>query len=378
MADAPNNRKTTHGIVLWPLMLLAAFIVLLSGISLAALQYDQHSRSILASGDSLFAHISERVQSKLYRIYLPPRHALNILALDPLIEASSLEQRQAHLPRLAQVLTDNPQLNSLYIGWDTGDYLMLRPLRTAELSESFQAPADARWMIWHINAGQLPARVDHIFLDADLQKLAARQPLFDGFDPRHRPWYQQARSSDTQIITTPYVFFSTNEFGTTLARQAWENAVLGVDLTLSQLSRDLADIELTPSSERLLYADDGTVIAYHDPQRLIGSRQGDPGRLRHFNELGSTLLAALARDGYQIQRQTSLRLEGREWRVLQQQLDVAGAPPIYMALVVPEDEMLADAYRIRRESVLIILLFSLLVLPLSFLLIRSRIQRSQA
>lgn len=377
MVDEPVIPQHSQPTVFWPLMLLTAFIVTLAGISLAALQYHQHSRSILAAGDTLFEHVSERVQGTLNQTYLPPRQALNLLALDPLVATDNLEQRLTHLPRMARVLTDNPQLNSLYIGWNNGDYLMLRPLRSDSIRERFQGPDSALWMAWHISAQQQPPRVDHVFLDSELQTLTSRQPGFDGFDPRARPWYQQARTNESQIITTPYVFFSTNEYGTTLARQAGAAAVLGADLTLTQLSHSLADIQITPSSERLLYANDGTVIAYHDPRRLNGLHQGDPGRLRHFNELGSTLLAALSHDGYSIERQTSLRLEGRQWRVLQQQLDVTGAPDTYLALVVPEDELLADAYRIRRESVIMILLFSLVVLPLSFLLMRSRIQHSQ-
>lgn len=377
MRKAQQQAMTSRGKArLWPLVLLAMFIVLLSGISLAAIQYHQHSRSILATGDRLFTVISERVQEQVQDTYASPRQALNLLALDPILATGQLSAREPHLPRMAQMLTDNPQLNSIYLGWEDGDYLMLRPLRDNRIRQRFRAPQGSLWMLWHIETAGPAPEVQHWFLDQDLSILAQRQPPYDGFDPRQRPWYQQARDSQQQIITTPYVFFSTNEFGTTLARQAGD-AVVGADLTLSQLSTGLARMELPPSSERLLYAADGTVIAYHKPQRLLGARQGSPGELRQFTELGSTLLAALAADGYSIERQTSLTLEGRQWRVLQKQLALEGVPDTWLALLVAEDELLTDAYRIRREGVLLVLMFSLIALPLGFLLLRARISRSQ-
>ena len=42
------------------------------------------------------------------------------------------------------------------------------------------------------------------------------------FDPRTRPWFQLARGNDRPVLTEPYVFFTTREVGTTLAREAYQ------------------------------------------------------------------------------------------------------------------------------------------------------------
>ncbi|PCD01233.1 cache domain-containing protein [Halopseudomonas pelagia] len=353
----------------WVLLAVSTLVALTLGVGLAIFHYQQQSKVILNTGETLFRHISQQLETELLRLYQPPAQALNLLALSDLSSTISLEQRLNYLPQLAQVLIDNPQLNSLYQGWPTGDYMMLRPLRTPSLRTRFNAPFEAVWMVWHIQMGPEAGKAVHLFYDEQLQILEQRELFNDGYDPRQRLWYSQARGSGAQIITTPYIFFSTSEFGTTLARPTISGSVLGADLTLGQLSHTLAKLQLTAHSQLLLYDPEGTVIAYHDVARILNVAQGTALRLKGFNELGSTLLARLAEDGYNQERLTSLVLEGQRWTLSQSRIDLAGLPETYLAILVPERELLAEAYRIRRHSVWITLIASLVLLPLAWLFI---------
>lgn len=360
---------------LWAMLLLSASLLLLCGVGLAIFQYQQHSRIILSAGDALFSRISQQLEQDLLNLYRPPVQALNLLALSSLSDSSDLEERLVHLPKMASVLSDNPQLNSLYHGWNNGDYMMLRPLRDSSLRSRFEAPDKADWMVWHIKVGDEQRQTLHLFLDDQLQLLERRRIADDGYDPRSRLWFRQARESDGQIITTPYIFFSTSEFGTTLARPAGPDAVVGADLTLGQLSQTLSALQITDSSELLVYDGQGTVIAYQDLYRILNAAHGSALRLKRFNELGSTLLARLAEDGYRIERQTRLVLEGQRWTVSQRRIDLHGVPDIYLAILVPEAELLTEAYRIRTQSLWITLVTSLILLPLFWLAARGALRR---
>ncbi|WP_415054988.1 cache domain-containing protein [Halopseudomonas sp.] len=359
----------------WVLLAVSTLVALTLGVGLAIFHYQQQSKVILNTGETLFHHFSQQLETELLHLYQPPAQALNLLALSDLSSTISLEQRLNYLPQLAQVLVDNPQLNSLYQGWPTGDYLMLRPLRTPSLRTRFNAPAEAVWMVWHIQMGPGAGKTVHLFYDDQLQILEQRELFNDGYDPRQRLWYSQARGSGAQIITTPYIFFSTSEFGTTLARPTISGSVLGADLTLGQLSHTLAKLQLTAHSQLLLYDPEGTVIAYHDVARILNVAQGTGLRLKGFNELGSTLLARLAKDGYDQERLTSLVLEGQRWTLSQSRIDLDGLPETYLAILVPERELLAEAYRIRRHSVWITLIASLVLLPLAWLFITGLTRR---
>ena len=99
-------------------------------------------------------------------------------------------------------------------------------------------------------------------------------------------------------------------------------------------------------------------------QRLLHTAQGSSLSLKRFNQLGSTLLATLAIDGYHQERRITREMEGRRWIIQQRRISLRGAPETYLAVLVPEDELLADAYRIRSESIWISLTICLVLLPI--------------
>lgn len=367
----PETKRTATGrFLLAPL--LGMLPLLLLGITLSLFHYQQLNRLMHADGNAIFQRIVQQVTRELENVYHPPMQALNLLALSKLVNTDSLSQRMDYLPMLAQVLTDNPQLNSVYAGWHDGDYLMLRPLGSRINQQRFSAPQRARWMAWHIDIDEEDNRHNnYLFLDENLKIVEARLAADEGYDPRQRPWYAAASKADQRMITTPYLFFSTREFGTTLARASGSIAVFGADLTLDRLSETLRQQRMTPSSELVLYTSDGVVVAYQDPHRLQHTTQGSSYlEPRHFNELGSTLLATLALDGYTRERQTIKTLEGQRWVIQQQRIDIMGTPDVYLAVLVPETELLSEAYRLRTLGFWLSLGISALLLPLSWVLWR--------
>lgn len=359
----------------WPQTLAILSLLALAGIALAIYQYHQHSRVMLSAGNELAERLHQQLQEQLLAAYQAPRQALHLLQHDELLRTRSLEQRRPHLHKLLSVLQHNPQLGSIYIGWPDGDYLMLRPLHSLTLRERFDAPTGANWQLWHIGHITGERIVTHEFYDDLLRPLSSSTVDDEGFEPRQRPWYQMARQAGGEVITNPYVFFSTSEFGTTIALPVGELAVIAADVTLRQLSKTLEESRFTPSSELLLYSGDGTVVAYQDVQRVVGISQSGQQRLRRIDELGSTLLASLESMGsqqLQQERQTELQLEGRQWLLLQKPLKSERLPDTWLALMLPQNELLEDAYRIRFESVMVTLLITFLLLPLAWAISRMR------
>ena len=362
MPDDPGRKSADKPYRLSALFTLTALLLTVTLLTL--FQYQQLSRVMLSTGDELFERLSLQVETQLENMYQPPSQALSLLSLGNLPNTDTLAQRLPHLQSFAQVLRDNPQLNSVYIGWSDGDYLMLRPLDVTENQNRFDAPELARWMAWHVQSEAGQRHVTYLFINQQLDIIEARLMADDGFDPRQRPWYVEATRVNEHIVTLPYVFFSTHEFGSTLAKRAINGAVLGADLTLGKLSETLHQQKITDSSQLLIYTGDGTVLAYQDVQRLLHTAQGSSLSLKRFNQLGSTLLATLAIDGYHQERRITREMEGRRWIIQQRRISLRGAPETYLAVLVPEDELLADAYRIRSESIWISLTICLVLLPI--------------
>lgn len=343
---------------------LFTFLLLLTGIILGVFNYQQTTQIIFTSSSSLFQRIEQDVQQDLLHTYQPIRHLLSLLALHEATQATDLEGRLALLGSLVQALRDNPKLASLYLGYANGDFFMVRPLRSDMLKERFDAPDQAAYQVWSIERNAAGTEANYLFFDGSLNPISRRQRLTENYDPRKRDWYNRARADGGQITTAPYAFFSTAEVGTTLARHAGQSTVLGADLTLADLSDTLAKHRVTPSTEVILFDPQGHAVAYPDRERLI-TDDGTP-KLILASDLSPTFAALLA-NGVEQRQQDTLVLNQRRWVVSSRHLQEGGPQGLHLALLVPEDELLADAYRIRWQGALVTLTTLLLCLPLGWL-----------
>ncbi|MGF6113603.1 HD domain-containing phosphohydrolase [Pseudomonas frederiksbergensis] len=339
------------------------FLLLLTGVVLGIFNYRQTTQIILSSSEKLFNRIEQDVRLDLQATYEPIRHLLSLLAETPATQAPNLEQRLALLKPFSQSLKDNPNLASLYLGYANGDFFMVRPLRTEALKAQLKAPDTAAYQVWSIEhpASGNPVASQSLFYDQALNLISRQDTPDETYDPRTRAWFTNAHAQADQITTEPYVFFSTHNVGTTLARRSGDGAVMGADLTLAELSATLAKHVVTPSTEIVLFDAEGNAIAYPDSDKLIIDDQ--TARLSKVADLSPALGALLASPP----AGNRLDVAGRQWIVARSHMQEGGPQGLQMALLVPEDELLVDAYRMRWQGALITLATLLLCLPMGWL-----------
>ncbi|MGA5587526.1 HD domain-containing phosphohydrolase [Pseudomonas siliginis] len=341
------------------------FLLLLTGVVLGLFNYHQTTQIILSSSEKLFDRIEQDVRLDLQATYQPIRNLLSLLADTPAAQASDLKQRLPLLKPFSQSLTDNPALASLYLGYANGDFFMVRALRTPALKAQLQAPEAAAYQVWSIeHAPQGATRSQSLFFDQALTPINRREHPQEPYDPRSRTWFSDALQQAGQITTEPYVFFSTHNVGTTLARRSGENAVIGADLTLASLSTALGKHRVTPSTEIALYDTDGNAVAYPDSHRLIVDDR--TARLARAADLSPELNALLSSDNIG----KRLQVNDRQWIVARTGIEEGGPKGLQLALLVPEDELLVDAFRMRWQGALITLAILLLCLPLGWVISR--------
>ncbi|HWH88254.1 MAG TPA: HD domain-containing phosphohydrolase [Pseudomonas sp.] len=341
------------------------FLLLLTGVVLGLFNYHQTTQIILSSSEKLFDRIEQDVRLDLQATYQPIRHLLSLLADTPAAQAGDLEQRLPLLKPFSQALTDNPALASLYLGYANGDFFMVRALRTAALKAQIQAPEAAVYQVWSIEHGsQGEVRSQSLFFDQALTPISRRDHPEDPYDPRSRTWFNDARQQTGQITTAPYVFFSTHNVGTTLARRSGEHAVIGADLTLASLSTTLSKHRVTPATQIALYDADGNAVAYPESNRLIVDDR--TARLARAAALSPELNALLISDNIG----KRLKVSDRQWIVARTSIQEGGPQGLRLALLVPEDELLVDAFRMRWQGALITLAILLLCLPLGWVISR--------
>ena len=351
-----------HISVLFSLLLLG------SGVILGLFNYYQTTQVILSSSNQLFSQFREEVEADLRFTYQPIRHLLGLLALHEANQSADGYQRMSLLPMFAQALRDNPKLASLYLGYEDGDFFMVRPLRDERTRQILDAPLNAAFQVWTIDrSGAARPISESQYFDGDLQWISRRQNLKETYDPRVRPWYQDALGGSRQITTEPYVFFSTGDVGTTLARITRGKTVMGADVTLADLSASLAQHKITPSTEVVLYRPDGAAVAYPDAAQLVV--KNGTTHLVQVDKLSPALGELFQRD-LSKDRQGAMRLAGKRWQVSYSQFEEGGPNGLRLALLAPEDELLAEAHRIRWQGAVLTIVIVLLCLPVGWLMSR--------
>ena len=176
---------------------------------------------------------------------------------------------------LFQQLQITPQFSGLYFGGMDGTFVYV--MRS-------DGPGPFRTKFVLIDGDQ--RKVEMIWRDDDFNVLERQLDPEDRFDPRTRPWYQRAEDQMRTIWTEPYIFFSSQQPGITLAapvRNAGSGirGVVGVDIEISDISDFLARLKIGDTGKALIINRNGDVIAHPNPD-LIKTQDSD-GTLRFTN-----------------------------------------------------------------------------------------------
>ena len=197
---------------------------------------------------------------------------------------------------LFQQLQIAPQFAGVYYGSEDGNFVMVMRDPTG--------PAPFRSKII-TNAG--PHRqVSFIWRTDSFQIVRTESRPDDPYDPRSRPWYKRARAQLTTIWTDPYIFFSSQQPGITLAAPVLKDSgglrgVVGVDIEISMISNFLARLNIGEHGRAMILHRNGDVIAHPDPS-LIKDMNADGtmhfANIRDFEDpVARAAFAPLLREG---------------------------------------------------------------------------------
>ncbi|NJE02474.1 cache domain-containing protein, partial [Thermococcus sp. JdF3] len=116
------------------------------------------------------------------------------------------------------------------------------------------------------------------------------EPLPEGYDPRQRPWYQEAVAKNGPVWTEPYKDASTGKWIVTYSEPIYVNGklvgVIGVDVFVSTLIEQSKEIKIGQSGYIAIINRDGTIIV-HPNESLVQNFNihDDPNLLPLADEL---------------------------------------------------------------------------------------------
>jgi adenylate cyclase len=365
-------------------LLLLIVVVLAGGI----IWYNSRKSSelMLAAADRQMAETGEKISERIRLLYDPLYAIAGIASQVPNMQLVLQDDGRAVMPMLLRALHFYPQILSLYVGFDNGDFFMVTHITGEDrtrLRRSLGAPEKAAFANKIITTGQDGARAERWrFLDDDGVQVSGRDAAPTDFDPRRRPWYGPALRSDHVELSDLYIFAMGDEPGFTLSRSfaAAMPGVFGADLAAFDLSHFLNEQRITPSSLSFIFTRSGEIVAFPDQARMaaIVPRDGEVmvalPKLTQLNEPAVTaLFTAYHENGAAGTR--VFTVAGRTYisRIVE-------IPPRYgrdqlMAIAVPIDEIEKPIIELRNQTLFYSIAFLVFALPLYVTLITFWIDR---
>jgi signal transduction histidine kinase len=228
---------------------LSAVAIMIGGIAVAQRGTDAAARILMQSAN---AHITSRTTG-----FLAEAERAADLTARMISDGTLAAEDQPTLMRyMWQQLMARPTLSGMYVGYEDGSFNYVMRIGTV---------AGDQFMFKSIDVQRRSRDVTVTWRDAYYEDLIPEAGMVDGFDPRLRPWYTAATRGLNGGWTEPYIFWTTKRPGISVARNATcpggVACVVGVDITLADLSQFFGKLESEIGGRAFLLTDGGRVIA---------------------------------------------------------------------------------------------------------------------
>lgn len=236
------------------LILPYVVLIILLTLTISLLSYWAASQTVAAISDHALRETVGRISQAVDRHVYGSGAVLEAAFPDGLPAPPNIEPEQASLRTrfwIATSLHTDPN-NYVYYGNNAGQGFGLMRLsgQEGELRTKFRAEDHRRYS--HFTGIDGPLRYSH-----------TEKTLFD---PRERPWYQLAQSSDHHMWTAVYINFGTDDLVVTRARRVLSSddqfaGVVATDVSLRALNTFIARLKISDNGRAFLVEPGGDLIA---------------------------------------------------------------------------------------------------------------------
>lgn len=334
--------------------------------------YSVTKEIVLSETDQAYDRVLTEFSQDFKHTYKPVIETVHLLSMTSIMDASTLDERLQELNLLSTALKNKSEMAGLQVGYANGDYFIVRPTFFSRVRALFKAPESAAYVVDHIAADPVSGQrfLERIFYDQELQEILRHPPEPTEYDPRTRPWYLKAINSDRVLPVKPYLFYFLKEIGTTLSyKPPGSKAVIAADVTLLQLSATLDKYLLTPNSEIALIDTEGFVLGYNKPENIVIRLEDDRFRMARIDELKSGVFTFINSKNMLQPGSLNFRYNEKNWHGAARKFNVSGIEGHDLTLVMlsPNEELLANAIKMVKRSLLITLLILLIAIPIASL-----------
>lgn len=261
--------------------LIFAFVLITLAVFSAIIYFNHYHNAALTYGYTAKA-ISDVAQRIKVRVdaTLSPALALAADAEDLTWSAAGEPFGPGARRYVAGFMETNPQISSVFFAAGDTDFIQVYNAVPGEIIDwgKVAVPVGTRFVVRHLRGPADQARDETwTFLDAAKRPFGEPFHRMHRFDPRTRPWYKAVANEDGVKLSMPYAFATLNTVGITASKRV-DHGVLGVDMTLSGVSRVLEKLDIAGKGTAIVFTRDGMVIAHPDKRKIVV--RGADGTLR--------------------------------------------------------------------------------------------------
>lgn len=359
-------------------VILLVFVV---GATITLVSYKRTTQLLENVSRDLFIRIARETSTEFDQLFSPGEQSTKLLALQRVTQATNLQQRLQSIDFMKIALDESPEVTSFGVYYGNGDAFLVRRFSGTTDRILFSAPDNAFFMVQSIehenaNVGQ------NIYFDKNLQLIRSESHPEYGlkkFDPRQLDSYKQAIVSKQLIRTEPYTFLSDGTIGVAIAQRSMiKGVVVSASIRLNSLAEVLQREKISKGTQLALVEFDGRVLVNENMDHIFSSNANEKLTRYQLSEFGNQALAGLAnklipngqmpdsKKGELLE--TNLSIGDDKWFAGLIRLDLQSDRDMYLAIAIPEMDMINEANLIRRDNLLSTLLILLLTTPLALLL----------
>lgn len=329
-------------------------LIVIFGVTISQYAFQSTSQIIFQEEEKQFELLSDELSMEFDNKINIVDQSVQILSQTGVMDAATFEQRLQYVPLFAEALNPETKISALQVGYDNGDFFIVRGLLSERHRNHFNAPPTARYVVDNIITSYYGQRlIQRVWYTEYLHELQRSGYTVTDYDPRVRPWYILALSSDKPVSSDPYFFHFIKKTGITIAyRPLKKRAVIAGDITLETLSGLLSESQKTPNTEIYLLEKKGGqyfVLATNSPKHIEQSTCSEKRCLA--SEYPSPILQAAALLPDVLSTLWELNFEKEEWLGATRKLPIEGRDNFYLVTITPEKELLAGAKSIQDQAI---------------------------
>ena len=272
-----------------------------------------------------------------------------------------------------------PHFAGIYIGRPNGDFFYV--------SRNQQQPG-AIFRTKIIQRKSIENRTRLIWRNEKTDTIADIIDANDTYDPRERPWYKKANAKRRIVWTDPYIFYTSQKPGITIAGPTYNkkgklHGIIGVDIEIDQLSRFIGNMNIGKNGRAFMINNNGDVVAFPDLEKIKTTEDelSTNYRLAKIEELDD-VLSRKAFSSMNIKVDNSGRYilkdpqfarfehNGKFYHAMLTPFSYSNWPWL-IGVHLPEDDYLGSLKENRRNNTLLTLVLSIAATMIALLLARS-------